>query len=114
MKRPRYAMWVTALAILTGCPAQPEDKAARRVDGAQARAEPVSQPITTRFEAPLVSPSALKQRLARGERITIIDVRSRSAFDAEHIAGAVSHPRLDLIEGHPPLPKDRLYALYCT
>jgi rhodanese-related sulfurtransferase len=69
---------------------------------------------TARFEAPLVSAETLKQRLAKGEPITIVDVRSRAAFDAEHIDGAVSRPRLALIEGHPPLPKDRLYALYCT
>lgn len=66
------------------------------------------------LEAPLVTAHALKARLDRGEQLVLVDVRSREAFAAEHIAGAMSRPKIDLVEGKPPLPRDRPIALYCT
>lgn len=76
-----------------------------------------AQPVQTagpRFVSPLVSPEALQERIANGEDVLIVDVRSRAAFDQEHIPGAVSRPKLELIEGLPRLPLDRPVALYCT
>jgi len=47
-----------------------------------------------------VSPSALKKRLDWGEpALTIIDTRSREAFNERHITGAASIPNSVLMEG---------------
>jgi rhodanese-related sulfurtransferase len=76
-----------------------------------------AQPVQTagpRFVSPLVSPEALQERIANGEDVLIVDVRTRDAFDQEHIPGAVSRPKLELISGLPRLPMDRPVALYCT
>jgi rhodanese-related sulfurtransferase len=39
-----------------------------------------------------VTPAELEQRLARGEKITVIDVRSTSLFQRGHIANAINIP----------------------
>lgn len=95
-----------ALSGLAGC--MPD-----RGDREAAAAEPV-QTAAPRFVSPLVSPEALQERMANGESVLIVDVRSRAAFDEEHIPNAVSRPAVELIEGLPRLPLDRPVALYCT
>lgn len=93
-----------ALVVLTGCmPDRVEQEAAHP-----------AQTAGPQFVSPLVSPEALQERIANGEDVLIVDVRSREAYDQEHIPGAVSRPKLELIEGRPRLPMDRPVALYCT
>jgi rhodanese-related sulfurtransferase len=49
-----------------------------------------------------------------GERIVVVDARSRQAFDAEHIPGAVSLPHRTMNEqAVARLDRDALYVTYC-
>lgn len=56
-----------------------------------------------------ITPTELRQRLDQGERLQLIDVRSRGEFDAGHIPAAVNLPmeqverRLDDLNRHDPV-----------
>jgi hypothetical protein len=47
------------------------------------------------------------------KRPIIIDVRAKEAFDAGHIAGAISFPESDVDTRINELPKDKLVIAYC-
>lgn len=47
------------------------------------------------------------------KRPMIIDVRAKEAFDAGHIAGAISFPEADVDTRYIELPKDKLVVAYC-
>ena len=47
------------------------------------------------------------------KRPMIIDVRSKEAYDAGHIEGAISFPEADVDTRVGELPKDRLIVAYC-
>ena len=49
-----------------------------------------------RGRAPLISPTDLDERLARGERIQIVDVRAAKDYAKSHLPGAVNIPLADL------------------
>ena len=62
-----------------------------------------------------VPPQDAKKAFDAGTAI-IVDVRSRQAFEASHVTGAVSIPLAD-IEANPgavTLPKDQWIIFYCT
>jgi hypothetical protein len=47
------------------------------------------------------------------KRPLIIDVRAKEAYDAGHIAGAISFPESDVDTRINELPKDKLIVAYC-
>jgi hypothetical protein len=47
------------------------------------------------------------------KRPIIIDVRAKEAYDAGHIAGAISFPESDVDTRLSELPKDKLVVAYC-
>ncbi|MNS44883.1 molybdopterin biosynthesis-like protein MoeZ [compost metagenome] len=114
--------WMFAIALFNaaGCIPERTDEP-RAVDAKPMALDPKSTQALSpqrhagpRFQALSVTAQALKARLDQGETIELVDVRSPEAFRLEHIVGAVSRPKIDLVDGKPPLPKDRLIALYCT
>ncbi|HEV2860879.1 MAG TPA: rhodanese-like domain-containing protein [Pyrinomonadaceae bacterium] len=62
---------------------------------------------------PRMSVEELKKALKEG-RAVVLDVRPAEAFEAEHIAGAVSIPEEEVKERAGELPKDKLVVAYCT
>lgn len=59
---------------------------------------------------------ALKSAMARGEKITVVDVRSDFAYRMEHIKGAISLPldRLPQDIALNPLPRTGKIVTYCS
>ncbi|MEO0530389.1 MAG: rhodanese-like domain-containing protein [Planctomycetota bacterium] len=56
----------------------------------------------------------LNEARQRGEAIVVIDTRSRAAYDAEHLPGAVSLPHAGLNESSTAnFDHEPLYVTYC-
>jgi len=69
----------------------------------------------TEAEVPRVSVEEAKAALDSGEAV-IVDVRDPDAFEASHVAGAISIP-LDELENNPAglnLDRDQWIITYCT
>lgn len=70
-------------------------------------------------EVPRITCEALKQLIDKGEKVVIIDTRKNSAYNAEHIEGAVNiyyNPAGDPVEREmilSALPGDKLLVFYC-
>lgn len=58
-------------------------------------------------------PSDVAAARAAGEPITLIDVRSRDAWDQGHVPGAMHIPRAELADRHGELPADTALVVYC-
>jgi rhodanese-related sulfurtransferase len=67
----------------------------------------------TAADAPRITVEEVKKLAAKGE-VVIVDVRDKSAYDFEHIPGAVSIPYSELDARIAELPKDKNIASYCT
>ena len=66
------------------------------------------------YNVPRISMEQLKEKLATGVDLVIVDVRSKEAFDEGHIAGAVSIPWEEEMETrHTELPRDKEIITYC-
>jgi 3-mercaptopyruvate sulfurtransferase SseA len=120
MQRTRYFPFIlVVVSILAACSAQPTQVQPTRVP---TQMEPPSgSPLTsgelpqTEADVPRVSLEAAKAALDSGAAI-LVDVRSPSAFEESHIAGAISVP-LGQIEREltqVPLEKDHWIITYCT
>jgi 3-mercaptopyruvate sulfurtransferase SseA len=60
-----------------------------------------------------VTPAELKAMLDDGSAV-LYDTRARSAYDAEHIRGALSMPYDEVAGRAGELPKDKTLVFYCT
>ena len=59
-------------------------------------------------------PYDLRESLQKGEKIVVIDARSREAYAQEHIPGAISLPHREMnAETTRSFRKDTLYVIYC-
>jgi len=47
------------------------------------------------------------------EKVLVLDVRDRDAFDEEHIRGALNVPATEIVSRLSGLPKDRTVVTYC-
>jgi len=62
-----------------------------------------------------IDPSDLHEAIKNGERLMVIDARSKESFDQEHIRGAVNiHHRKMSPETTSHLDKNLTYVTYCT
>ncbi len=59
-----------------------------------------------------ISPKDLKGMLDRKEAVLIVDVRPVSAFNAQHIEGAISVPLGDVRSRIDELPRDKTIVFY--
>lgn len=69
--------------------------------------------ITSQDDIPRISVLEA-QRMADEGTALIYDTRSAAAYDAEHIAGALSLPSSDVSAHLSELPKNKTLILYCT
>ena len=60
-----------------------------------------------------VKPEELQAMLEAG-RAVVYDTRSKMAYDAEHIKGALSMPYDEVSKRAGELPKDKTLVFYCT
>ncbi|GAL85820.1 rhodanese [Sporocytophaga myxococcoides] len=61
-----------------------------------------------------MDPSDLFEALKKGENIIVIDARKPTAFEAEHIPGAINIPHREMNEEQTQkLDKNFLYVTYC-
>lgn len=125
---PRALTLAAVAALLAGCPTAgmaPSIEVGAPVPATiLAGAEPVASATpassaqapapAAAWEAPRITVDDAKQRLDQGEEIVIVDVRDRSLFEHERLAGAISAPWADIRAGHALPPKDKLLLLYCT
>lgn len=59
-------------------------------------------------------PYDLREDLRKGEKIVVIDARSRQTYEKEHIPGAINLPHREMSEETTKgLRKDLLYVTYC-
>jgi len=60
-----------------------------------------------------VTPAQLQTMLEDG-RAVVYDTRTKAAYDAEHIKGALSMPHEEVANRAGELPKDKTLVFYCT
>ena len=61
-----------------------------------------------------ISPQALAAHLNNGSGLLIIDVRSREAYAAGHIPGAINIPAERLAKRLDEIRRDRTVVVYCA
>ncbi|HST53967.1 MAG TPA: rhodanese-like domain-containing protein [Pyrinomonadaceae bacterium] len=64
-------------------------------------------------DARRVTVDELKKMLDEGKAV-VYDTRAKSAYDAEHIKGALSMPSGEVADRAGELPKDKTIVFYCT
>ena len=64
------------------------------------------------MEIARISAEEAKRRIARGERILLVDVRNREAYDRSHIQGALSLPVKEAEARSQELPAGRTIVAY--
>ena len=79
---------------------------------AAAPAKPV-QAANPSDAAARITVAELKQKLGAGEAV-VYDTRAKTAYDQEHIKGALSMPSNEVANRTGELPKDKLIVFYCT
>jgi hypothetical protein len=76
-----------------------------------------AQPLSTQSmpfpNVPRLTLKEAQDNLAKGQAV-LIDVRSKSAYDSAHIAGALSIPEEEMSSRRGELPIDKELILYCT
>jgi cell division protein FtsN len=76
-----------------------------------------AQPLSTQSmpfpNVPRLTLKETQDKLAEGQAV-LIDVRSQSAYDSAHIAGALSIPEEEMSSRLAELPVDKDLILYCT
>lgn len=63
-------------------------------------------------DIPRISPHDLKGMLDNKETVLIVDVRPVSAFNTQHIAGAISVPLAEVSSRLDELPRDKSIVFY--
>jgi hypothetical protein len=64
-------------------------------------------------DVPRIALTDAQKELENGQAI-LIDVRSKSSYDSEHAAGAISMPEEEVNARLNELPRDKDIILYCT
>lgn len=65
-------------------------------------------------EVPRIKPEELKKLIETKAEVVVVDNQPKSAYDIEHIPGAVNFPWAQEIRGPVYLPKDKMLVLYCA
>ena len=60
-----------------------------------------------------IGPEQLKEMLDAGSAV-LYDTRPKTAYDAEHITGAISMPFEEVSKRAGELPQDKTLVFYCT
>lgn len=104
---------LTVVAILTGAILSFENRPANKfsVPVVTVQPQPTNQPPFP--HVPRISLQEAKEKADSGQAV-LIDVRSKQAYDSQHIAGALSFPEEEIEARLSELPRDRELILYCT
>jgi len=102
-----------AAALLAGCTAT--DTAGNLNAASTAVNSPAQgqQPQNPADTATRITVAELKQKLDAGDAV-VYDTRAKTAYDQEHIKGALSMPSGEVAQRAGELPKDKLIVFYCT
>jgi 3-mercaptopyruvate sulfurtransferase SseA len=68
----------------------------------------------TREEVPRIAPDQLRDLLASGRKVVVVDTRSYSEYQAGHIRGSISLPGTEIESRYGELPKATQLVLYCA
>jgi 3-mercaptopyruvate sulfurtransferase SseA len=68
----------------------------------------------TREEVPRIAPDQLRDLLASGRKVVVVDTRSYSQYEAGHIRGAISLPGTEIEARYAELPRATQLVLYCA
>jgi len=101
----------TATAMLNGA-CKATDTAGNVNGNANAPQVAAAQPQNPN-DARRVTVDELKKMLDAGQAV-VYDTRAKSAYDAEHIKGALSMPSGEVADRAGELPKDKTIVFYCT
>ena len=105
------AACAAAAALLAGCKATDTAGNLSAVPAGQpAQAQQAANPAE---DARRITAAELKQKLDAGEAV-VYDTRAKTAYDLEHIKGALSMPSNEVATRTGELPKDKLIVFYCT
>ena len=102
-----------AAALLAGCKATDTAGNFNVASTASNPAAQGQQPPNPAADATRITVAELKQKLDAGQAV-IYDTRAKTAYDQEHIKGALSMPSGEVAERTGELPKDKLIVFYCT
>src|ERR1043165_389809 len=102
-----------AAALLAGCKAT-DTAGTLNADSTAVNSPAQPQQATNPPEAAArINVAELKQKLDAGEAV-VYDTRAKTAYDQEHIKGALSMPSNEVATRAGELPKDKLIVFYCT
>jgi 3-mercaptopyruvate sulfurtransferase SseA len=102
-----------AAALLAGCKATDTAGNTSAASTASNPAPQGQQPPNPAEAATRITAADLKQKLDAGQAV-VYDTRAKTAYDQEHIKGALSMPSGEVAERTGELPKDKLIVFYCT
>ena len=111
------APWLVALMLLgalllTGC-----QGGAQAGDMYGPSLPPTATParvIRSERDVPRISATDLWSMVQAGQRVVIVDTRSRQAYQQSHIRGAISLPAEELDARFSELASDAKVVFYCT
>ncbi|MEB3196436.1 MAG: rhodanese-like domain-containing protein [Candidatus Sericytochromatia bacterium] len=107
----RWLNWAWLLVLVTGCPSVSADD---RGDAPRTQAAPHPEVASPLLEPATIGTTELHQKRQSVQDWLIVDVRSREAFDMEHLPGAISVPYSQIDQRLKDLPRDRQIVLYCA
>ena len=64
-------------------------------------------------DLPRIDSRSLKALLDTGDAV-VLDIRSRSAYEAVHLPGAICCPPEESVQDLPDLPQDKVIVTYCN
>ena len=102
-----------AAALLAGCKATDTAGNLSAASTASNPAPQSQQPPNPAETATRITVAELKQKLDAGQAV-VYDTRAKTAYDQEHIKGALSMPSGEVAQRIGELPKDKLIVFYCT
>jgi 3-mercaptopyruvate sulfurtransferase SseA len=68
----------------------------------------------TREEVPRIPPDQLRDLLASGRKVVVVDTRSYSEYQAGHIRGSISLPGTEIESRYGELSRATQLVLYCA
>jgi 3-mercaptopyruvate sulfurtransferase SseA len=82
----------------------------------QVASSPTDEPGADNIPYPSVEriPPEEVHAMAQNGEALIVDVRDRAAFEAGHVAGALSLPEAELADRLSELPRQQMIVTYCT
>ncbi len=115
MRRGMAVVLLLPVLLLAGCYARGQSAPAAGAGPTVPPARGVTATaVSSTAGIPRITVDELAGRLAAGETIIVVDVRSQASYEQQHIAGAISMPEAQVPARAGELPLDRLIVFYCA